>query len=116
MNYRFKTLLLFILIFSSKTFAQFPSGGGRNLGQNLNLGHFYGKIIDANSNKAIDGASIQLYQNKFDTATKKKREVLVSGMLTDKRGEFSLENLAVIAQYKLIITAIGYKNIEQKIQ
>ena len=39
---------------------------------------------------------------------------MVSGMLTTKKGEFSLENLPVMAAYKLKISAIGYKSIEQK--
>lgn len=95
--------------------AQFPGGGAaRGGGQNMNVGHFYGKVIDAATNKPIDAASVQLLQNKLDTATKKRKDVIVSGMLTTKKGEFTLENLPVMASYKLIITAIGYKTIEQK--
>ncbi len=102
------------LFLISKTIqAQYPGGGNRG-GQNMNMGHFYGKIIDANTNKPIEAASIQLIQNKFDTATKKRKDVLAAGMLTTKKGEFNLENLAVMASYKLKITAIGYKSIEQK--
>jgi len=36
-------------------------------------------------------------------------------MLTTKKGEFSLENLNIMAQYKLKISAIGYKTIERKV-
>jgi len=94
--------------------AQFPGAGGRAGGQNMNMGHFYGKIVDAATNKGIDAASVQLIQNKLDSVTKKRKDVIVAGMLTDKKGEFSLESLAVLATYKLKITAIGYKSIEQK--
>lgn len=95
--------------------AQFPgAGGNRAGGQNMNVGHFYGKIVDAATNKGIDAASVQLIQNKLDSATKTRKDVVDAGMLTDKKGEFSLENLAVLASYKLKITAIGYKAIEQK--
>ncbi|MBC7690095.1 MAG: TonB-dependent receptor [Aquabacterium sp.] len=80
----------------------------------MNVGHFYGKVIDAATNKPIDAASIQLIQNKFDTATKKRKDVVVSGMLTSRKGEFSLENLPIMAAYRLVITAIGYKTLEQK--
>ncbi|MGF2414241.1 MAG: TonB-dependent receptor domain-containing protein, partial [Ferruginibacter sp.] len=66
-------------------------------------------------NKPIDAASVQLIQNKLDTITKKRKDVVVSGMLTTKKGEFSLENLPVMAQYKLKITAMGYKTIERKV-
>ena len=105
--------LAVLLIASISIFAQFPGGGNRG-GQNMNTGHFYGKIVDATTNKPIDAASIQLIQNKFDSVTKKRKDVIVSGMLTTKKGEFSLESLPVMAAYKLKITAIGYKTIEQK--
>ena len=96
--------------------AQMPGGGGRGQmgGQNMNLGHFYGKIIDSASNKPLEAASVQLIQNKFDSVTKKRKDVLVGGMLTNKKGEFSLENLNIMSQYKLKITAIGFKTYEAK--
>lgn len=117
MTIKVKCSLLFsvFLIATTTIFAQFPVGSGGNRGgQNMNMGHFYGKVIDAASNKPIDAASIQLIQNKMDTVTKKRKDVIISGMLTTKKGEFSLENLPVMAAYKLKITAIGYKSIEQK--
>ena len=102
-----------VLLILSTANAQYPGGGNRG-GQNMNMGHFYGKIVDATTNKPIEAASIQLIQSKFDTTTKKRKDVLVAGMLTTKKGEFNLENLAVMASYKLKITAIGYKALEQK--
>lgn len=105
--------VLFLLFFSM-SFAQMPGGGAGRGAQNMNMGHFYGKIIDAVTKKPVDAASVQLIQNKLDSATKKRRDMVVSGMLTDKKGEFSLENLSVLATYKLKITVIGYKPYEQK--
>lgn len=95
---------------SFASYAQFPGGAG---GRDMNVGHFYGKVVDV-AGKPIEAASVQLLQNKMDTATKKRKDVVVSGMLTNKKGEFSLENLNVMAAYKLTITAIGYKSYEQK--
>ncbi len=117
-----KTTYAFILILflfnSFNVLAQFPAGGAgggaRGGGQNMNMGHFYGKIVDAATGKPVEAASIQLIQSKFDTATKKKKDVIAAGMLTSKKGEFSLEGLSVMAAYRLKITAIGYKPIEQK--
>ena len=116
MKFSFKLLVAVAFLFSATTLtAQIPgSGRGQMGGQAMNLGHFYGKIVDAN-NKPVEYASVQLIQNKFDTATKKKKDVVVNGMLTTKKGEFSLENLAIMGSYKLKITAIGYKPIEQKV-
>ncbi|MBK8610806.1 MAG: TonB-dependent receptor [Chitinophagaceae bacterium] len=81
----------------------------------MNMGHFYGKIMDSTSGKPIEAASVLLVQNKFDTASKKRKDVVVAGMLTDKKGEFSLENLSIMGQYKLKITGIGFLSIERKV-
>lgn len=105
------SLLTVVTIFHTALFAQFPGAGGA--GRDMNMGHFYGKVVDA-AGKPVEAASVQLLQNKLDSATKKRKEVVVSGMLTDKKGEFSLENLAIMASYKLKVTAIGYKTYEQK--
>ena len=112
-----KVLLVFICLFSvSLTFAQMPGGNrGMTGGQNMNLGHFYGKIIDSISNKPMEATSVLLIQNKFDSASKKRKDVVIAGMLTDKKGEFSLENLPVMGTFKLKITAIGFKPVEQKV-
>ena len=91
------------------------AGGNRGGGQQMNIGRFYGRIIDKTTNKGIDAASVQLIGNKFDTLTKKRVEAVVGGMLTGRNGDFSLENLPVFGQFKLIITAIGFKKIEQKV-
>jgi outer membrane receptor protein involved in Fe transport len=115
---KFLKLVLFaaFLVAAITLSAQVPGAGrGQMGGQGMNLGHFYGKIIDAGTNKPVEAASIQLIQTKFDTATKKRKDVVVSGMLTTKKGEFSLENLSIMGSYKLKITAIGYKPIEQKV-
>ena len=102
-------------IIASTSFAQMP-GGNRGLGgQSMNVGHLYGKIIDSTTNKPLESVSVQLIQNKLDTATKKRKDVVIAGMLTGKKGEFSLENLPVVANFKLKITGIGYKTIEQKV-
>lgn len=110
-------MLMFTLL-AINTNAQFPGGGNRGgmgSGQNMNMGHIYGKIIDSVSGKPLEAASVQLIQNKLDSATKKRKDVVVAGMLTTKKGEFSLENLSIMATYKMKITAIGFKTIERKV-
>jgi len=115
MNTMLKTIFTSIfLLLSISLLAQFPGGANRGGGQNMNMGHLYGKVIDAATNRPVEAASVQLIQNKLDSVTKKRKDVTVAGMLTDKKGEFTLENLPVMATYKLKITAIGYKAIEQK--
>src|SRR3954467_7102869 len=113
---------LFVLLVSFQiTNAQYPGGGAGRApgarpggGQQMNVGHLYGRIIDKATNKGLDAASVQLIQNKFDTVSKKRVDVVIGGMLTSRNGDFSLESLPVFGQFKLVITAIGYKSIEQK--
>lgn len=108
---------VFSILLSTISYAQFQGAGagGNRGGQNMNMGHFYGKVVEQSNNKPLEAASVLLLQNKFDTTTKKRTDVIVAGMLTDKKGDFSLENLNIMGQYKLKITAIGFKSFEEKV-
>ena len=112
-------LLLLVMAMSLAGFAQGPGGaGGRRGGMGggvPSIGHFYGKVVDAKTNKGIDGVSIQLIQSKFDTATKARKDTVISGMITRRSGEFSLENLPILGNFRLVITAIGYGTYDQKV-
>ena len=100
------------LLFCTILFAQLP-GGGTSTKQLPNLGHLSGKIIDS-TGKSIAGASVLILQTKFDTATKKARDILVKGITTNNRGEFDVEELPLMG-IKLKISATGFKETEQKI-
>ncbi|WP_276481286.1 TonB-dependent receptor family protein [Paraflavitalea pollutisoli] len=117
-----RSLLLFVVcaVLCSSSIAQFPGGGapggGRPGGGGVpSIGHFYGRIQDAKTNKGIEAASVQLIMTKMDAATKKPKDSIVSGMLTRSNGDFSLENLPIFGNFRLKITAIGYKTIDQKV-
>ncbi len=114
-----KNYLLFCLALSISFcgLAQMPTIAGRPqmAGQNMNLGHFYGKLVDETNAKPIEDASIQLIQNKMDTVTKKRRDYILATQLSDKKGEFSINELPVMGSYKLRISAIGYKPYEEKV-
>ncbi len=107
-------IALFALFISLNVSAQFPSAGNRG-GQSMNIGHFYGKVLDANTGKPLEAASIQLTQTKMDTAIKKRREYVVAALLTNKKGDFSIDKLPVITTYQLLITAIGYAPYNEKV-
>ena len=107
-------LSLFSLVLSLQLIAQ-PPGGRPGGGGQMNIGRFYGKIVDTKTNKPIDAASVQLYQNRVDTATKTRKDVLVTGQLTKANGDFSLEGLSPMGNYKLLVTAIGFKTIEKTV-
>ena len=54
--------LSFFLLFSTVAFGQFPGAGNRGGGQNMNMGHFYGKVVDSTTNKGIDAAIKEIRQ------------------------------------------------------
>jgi outer membrane receptor protein involved in Fe transport len=99
-------------VFAQNPMMQRPGGAGN--GQQMN-GRMYGKIVEAQSGKPVDAASIQLVQSRFDTATKKRKDVIIAGMLTKANGEFALENIPLFGQSNLIVTAIGIKPLEQNV-
>jgi outer membrane receptor protein involved in Fe transport len=113
-----KGLLLVFQFLCFYTIAQIPPGVGNRGGgmQNMNMGRFYGRIIDNNTKKGVDAASVQLIQNRFDSATKKRKDVVISGQLTKSNGDFSLESLPIMGQFKLRISAIGYVTLEQSVK
>src|SRR5690606_32878633 len=84
-------------------------------GGNQPTGRFYGKLVNSQTGKAVEFASVQLTQMRMDSATKTRKEVIVDGMLTKANAEFSLENVPAFGQYTLKATAIGYQPFEQKV-
>ncbi|MDB5253173.1 MAG: hypothetical protein JWP27_2342, partial [Flaviaesturariibacter sp.] len=107
----FSVLLLSFLTFGA--LAQMPGGGRPGGGQTM-TGRFYGRVVDA-SNKGLEAASVVLVTNRMDTATKQRKEVVIGGMLSASNGDFSIENIPVMGQYKLRVTGIGYKTLEQSV-
>lgn len=107
---------LSLVLLSLIAYSQRPEGtGNRPGGGQMPTGRFYGKVVESKSGKPIEYASIQLIQGKMDSVTKKRKEVVIAGMLTKANGQFSLENVPAFGQSKLKITIVGYKSIEQTI-
>jgi len=109
---KFITAIL-VLFVCTGAFAQFGARGGA--GGGMPTGRFYGKVVDAKTNKPIDASSVQLVVSKFDMATRTKKDSVVNGQLTEGNGDFSMENVAFMGDYRLKVTAIGFKTIEQKV-
>ncbi len=113
------SLLALLSITMMVSFAQFQGGtrgaGARGNNGQMNIGHFYGKIVDSKTNKGIEGVTIQLKGNKFDTVTKQMKEVVLRTLLTEANGDFSLEGLMVFGNFKFKATAIGYKVLEKQV-
>ena len=114
-----KGLVWVLTLFTLATQAQVPGGGANRGGQgmqNMNMGRFYGRIMDSITGKGVDAASVQLIQNRFDTVTKKRKDYVIGGQLTRANGEFSLEGLPVMGNFRLKISAIGYKTYEHAVK
>ena len=78
------------------------------------MGHVYGKLVDS-SGHPISEATVLLLHNKYDSVTKKSKQVLLKGLTTNTKGEFSFEDLPIFGALKLKISATGYKPIEQTV-
>jgi outer membrane receptor protein involved in Fe transport len=112
-----KKIILFaflLCITQLNTFAQFPTGAARAASGNMNMGRFYGKLVDGNK-KGIEGATLQIKGSKFDLVTKKSTETILGTQLSAPNGDFSFENLPVMGNFKLIISGIGFKKLEKTI-
>ncbi len=117
---KFLGLIGFLALCVATTSAQMPAmtggrGGAAGAGQNMNIGHFYGKIVDSKTNKGIEGVTVQLRGNRFDTVTKKMKEAILGTIITKANGDFSFENLSLFGNFKLNATAIAYKTVDQTI-
>ena len=113
-------LFIFFIVFGISSNAQIPGGGGGGRagganGQNMNMGHVYGKVVDKKSNKPLEAVSVEYIQSKFDTVTRKRKDTVLAGMFTGKNGEFSFEGLPLFGNFKLQITVVGYKAFDQKV-
>ncbi len=109
--------LTIVLVYSLASLAQFPAASTNAKGGQqapANMGHIYGKVTDS-AGKPMGDVSVLLLQNKFDTVSKKRKEVLLGGISTKSNGEFSFADLPMFGQLKLKISATGYKPYEQAI-
>ena len=109
----FALITLFLVNYT--LFAQPQMGMGGNGGRQMPNGTMYGKIVDATLSKPVEYASVQLLQSKFDTVSRKRKEVVVAGQITKANGEFLLENVPVMGQYKLRVTVVGFKPFEKPV-
>src|ERR1700741_5159558 len=112
-----KIFTLFVLILAGQAaISQMPGGGrpgGGGNNQNMNIGHFYGKLVDSKTNKGLESVTVQLIGSKFDTATKKMKDVILTTMITKANGDFSFDNLSLFGTYKMKASALGYKAQEK---
>jgi outer membrane receptor protein involved in Fe transport len=67
----------------------------------------YGKLLDKNTGKPIEAASVQLYAGNADS--------LLAGMLTKANGNFIFTDIPQADSFRLVISALGYETWTQTI-
>ena len=112
-----KLFLIFAaIVFSISLSAQMPGmpAAGAQRGTPPSIGRIYGKLIDS-SGKGIGNASVMLLQSKFDSVTKKNKEILLKGITSQANGDFNFEDLPIFRPLKLKISATGHQPFEQTV-
>jgi len=82
-----------------------PGGGQRQAPPSI--GRAYGKVTDS-TGVPIQATAVVL-KSTVDPSTKKKKLVLLKGMDTKANGQFDFEDLPIVAQLVVRISATGYK-------
>ncbi|MEO7523632.1 MAG: TonB-dependent receptor plug domain-containing protein, partial [Ferruginibacter sp.] len=100
------TMIVAVMLAGSLS-AQMPQGSPGRMTASSG-GHIYGKITDANG-KAISEATVLLMQNKFDSITKKNKQLLFKNVITKGNGDFSFEDLPVSSGYIMKTSNTGFK-------
>jgi hypothetical protein len=78
------------------------------------IGRIYGKLVDS-TGKSIDGASIVVLQSKYDSTTKKRKDVLLKGVISASNGDFNIEQLPIMGPLKLTVSATGFEAYTQTV-
>jgi outer membrane receptor protein involved in Fe transport len=110
-----KVFSILALLFSLATIAQPPGGRPQGGFTSLNAGHIYGKVVDAKTNKGLDGASLLLVGNRMDSTTRKMVQYTVRAGVTQTNGDFDFDQLPIRGNLTLKVSAIGYKDVVQTI-
>lgn len=100
------TLLILALFIGFNIFAQMPGGMPKGM-KDPKLGRVYGKVIDANTGKPVEYASVQVLWFSKDS--------LLGGALVKENGDFAVDGLPSFGQVRVKIKFIGYKDYLQKV-
>jgi ferric enterobactin receptor len=107
-----KKIILAALIFvTAQAYAQYPKAMPAAM---KNSGHLYGKIT-AVDGKPIEGASVLLLHQQMDTATKKMKMLLLTGVMTKNNGDFNFTGVPVMGKLQLRVSNSGFKTLIQDV-
>ncbi|MEO6893528.1 MAG: carboxypeptidase-like regulatory domain-containing protein, partial [Ginsengibacter sp.] len=67
-----------------------------------------GRVVDIQTNKGINAASVQLFSTKKDLVSSQTTDSLIAVMLTKPNGDFIFNNIPSLPNYHVEISAVGY--------
>ncbi len=109
--FRLTALWLPLFLSFSVTDAQMPGGampgGSMPQRQMPAVSRIYGKVLDSETRKAVEFATVTLLGVRKDT--------IIGGTLVRQNGDFSLEKLP-FGRYRMRISFIGYKTLEKTVE
>lgn len=68
----------------------------------------FGRIVDIQTNKGVEAASVQLFAVITDSVSRQSKDSLIAAMLCKPSGDFYFSNITLFTQLKLEVSAIGY--------
>jgi outer membrane receptor protein involved in Fe transport len=105
--------LLFPFVFVVNTlFAQIdkeplPSVDGEVI-QIKSSNSLIGKVVDIQTNKGVEAASVQLFAHLTDSASHQTKDSLIAAMLTKPNGDFHFANIPFFQNLRLKISSVGF--------
>ena len=67
-----------------------------------------GRVVDLQTNKGINAASVQLFAVEGDSTSATSNDSLIAVMLTKSNGDFLISNIPSSATFRIEISAVGY--------
>ncbi|MGF7230012.1 outer membrane beta-barrel protein [Arachidicoccus sp.] len=102
-------VLLASLILSLSTFAQKSPDPASQIPANPQKeGSINGMVTDVNTKQPIEGASVFVFKEEIDSATKNVKDMLLSSVVSKKNGNFSVVGLPLSAKLKLKVMVVGH--------
>ncbi len=99
--------LFFIIAFFIAITANAQMGGMPKGMKDPKLGRVFGKVLDANTGKPVEYASVQVLWFSKDS--------LLGGGLVKENGDFAVDGLPSFGQVRVRVKFVGYKDYNQKV-
>lgn len=97
MKYCFAFIFSFVIITSYAQIEREQQPAADAAVLKINSNRIYGKLIDKNTGKPVEAASVQLFANEASN-----KDSLITGMLTRANGDFSFDHLPSLKSFRLV--------------